>query len=115
MLSSIRKDKNRRALVKKFEIKRLHLKVLLQDLSLKKDFTWKKRQGNFLSSIHLDSFLSQKALEIAPRNSSKTRVKNRCIETGRSRAVLRFCKLSRICLRDRASKGSIPGISKASW
>ena len=114
MLSSIKKDKNRRALVKKFEIKRLHLKVLLQDLSLRKDFTLKRR-SRFLNPIDLDSFLSQKALQIAPRNSSKTRVENRCIETGRSRAVLRFCKLSRICLRDKASKGAIPGISKASW
>lgn len=50
-----------------------------------------------------------------PRNSSKGRVKNRCIETGRSHSVLRFCKLSRICLRDNASKALISGISKASW
>ena len=110
MLSSIKKDKNRRALVKKFEIKRLQLKVLLQDLSLKKALLSRQTKKR-----RIDSFILERGLKTIPRNSSKSRVENRCIETGRSRAVLRFCKLSRICLRDKASKGKIPGISKASW
>lgn len=110
MFNSVRKDKNRRTLVKKFEIKRLQNKVFLQDLSLKKNSIVKNSKR-----INLYFFLREKAMKPIPRNSSKSRVQNRCIESGRSRAVLRFCKLSRICLRDKASKGSIPGISKASW
>ena len=50
-----------------------------------------------------------------PRNSLAVRVRNRCIETGRARAVFRFCKLSRIKLRLRAAQGSLPGVEKSSW
>lgn len=50
-----------------------------------------------------------------PRNSSPTRSKNRCVETGRPRAYMRRFGLSRISFRERASKGEIPGITKASW
>jgi small subunit ribosomal protein S14 len=50
-----------------------------------------------------------------PRNSSPTRWKNRCSETGRSRAYMRHFGLSRISFRERAAKGEIPGVTKASW
>jgi small subunit ribosomal protein S14 len=50
-----------------------------------------------------------------PRNSSPTRWKNRCIETGRPRAYMRQFGLSRISFREHASKGEIPGVTKASW
>lgn len=50
-----------------------------------------------------------------PRNSSPTRWKNRCSETGRSRAYMRQFGLSRISFREHASKGEIPGVTKASW
>ena len=50
-----------------------------------------------------------------PRNSSPTRLKNRCIETGRPRAYMRQFGLSRISFREHASKGEIPGVTKASW
>lgn len=50
-----------------------------------------------------------------PRNSSPTRWKNRCNETGRPRGYMRTFGLSRIAFRDHASKGEIPGINKASW
>jgi small subunit ribosomal protein S14 len=50
-----------------------------------------------------------------PRNSSPTRWKNRCIETGRSRAYMRQFGLSRLSFREHASKGEIPGVTKASW
>lgn len=50
-----------------------------------------------------------------PRNSSPTRWKNRCSETGRSRAYMRQFGLSRISFRERASKGEIPGVTKSSW
>lgn len=50
-----------------------------------------------------------------PRNSSPTRLKNRCAETGRPRAYMRTFGLSRIAFREHASKGEIPGVTKASW
>lgn len=50
-----------------------------------------------------------------PRNSSPTRLKNRCGETGRSRGYMRTFGLSRVAFRRHASKGEIPGITKSSW
>lgn len=50
-----------------------------------------------------------------PRNSSPTRWKNRCNETGRPRGYMRTFGLSRVAFRNHASKGEIPGITKASW
>lgn len=50
-----------------------------------------------------------------PRNSSPTRLKNRCAETGRPHAYMRRFGLSRIAFREHASKGEIPGVTKASW
>ena len=54
-------------------------------------------------------------LAALPRNSSPTRWKNRCEVTGRPHAYMRHFGLSRITFRERASKGEIPGITKASW
>jgi Ribosomal protein S14 len=54
-------------------------------------------------------------LQKLPRNSSPTRHKNRCSETGRPRSYIRKFGLSRISFREHASKGEIPGIKKASW
>lgn len=50
-----------------------------------------------------------------PRNSSPTRRKNRCVETGRPHGFMRQFGLSRIAFREHASKGEIPGVTKASW
>ncbi|HEY1646171.1 MAG TPA: 30S ribosomal protein S14 [Candidatus Saccharimonadales bacterium] len=50
-----------------------------------------------------------------PRNSSRTRLTNRCIETGRARGYMRQFGLSRISFREHASKGEIPGVTKSSW
>lgn len=50
-----------------------------------------------------------------PRNSSPTRHKNRCLETGRPRGYMRTFGMSRIAFRNHASKGEIPGVTKASW
>jgi len=50
-----------------------------------------------------------------PRNSSPTRLKNRCIETGRPRGYMRTFGLSRLSFREHASKGEIPGVTKSSW
>jgi small subunit ribosomal protein S14 len=54
-------------------------------------------------------------LHLLPRNSSPTRWKNRCSETGRPRGYMRHFGLSRISFREHASKGEIPGVTKASW
>jgi small subunit ribosomal protein S14 len=50
-----------------------------------------------------------------PRNSSPTRQKNRCAETGRGRGYMRQFGLSRLAFREHASKGEIPGVTKSSW
>jgi small subunit ribosomal protein S14 len=55
------------------------------------------------------------ALNKMPKNSSPIRLRNRCQFTGRSRGFLRKFKLSRLCFREMASQGLIPGIVKASW
>lgn len=59
----------------------------------------------------------QAVLKLAelPRNGAANRVRNRCEVTGRSRGYYRKLKLSRISLRDLASKGQIPGMTKSSW
>ena len=54
-------------------------------------------------------------LHLLPRNSSPTRYKNRCSETGRPHAYMRTFGLSRIAFREHASKGEVPGVTKASW
>ncbi len=54
-------------------------------------------------------------LQKLPKNSSPTRVKNRCAVTGRSRGYLRAFGLSRIQFRELAREGKIPGVKKASW
>jgi small subunit ribosomal protein S14 len=50
-----------------------------------------------------------------PRNSSPTRRRNRCAETGRARGYMRQFGLSRIAFREHASRGEIPGVTKSSW
>ena len=55
------------------------------------------------------------ALNKMPKNSSKIRLRNRCQFTGRSRGFLRKFKLSRLCFREMANQGLIPGVVKASW
>ncbi len=57
----------------------------------------------------------QEGLAKLPRNSSPTRWKNRCMETGRPHGYMRQFGLSRITFREHASKGEIPGVTKASW
>ena len=57
----------------------------------------------------------EEGLQKLPRNSSPVRWKNRCSQTGRPHAYMRQFGLSRIEFRNRASKGEIPGVTKASW
>lgn len=81
---------------------------------------WEKRQE--LKKKILDPNLSEEeqqaaiiALNKLPKNSSPVRMRNRCKLTGRSRGYLRKFKLSRLCFREMALSGAIPGVTKASW
>lgn len=55
------------------------------------------------------------ALQKLPRDSSPTRLHNRCEITGRPRGYLRKFKMSRIAFRELAHKGQLPGVKKSSW
>jgi len=54
-------------------------------------------------------------LDSLPKSSSRIRLRNRCFITGRPRGVIRRFKLSRLCFREMALNGEIPGVTKASW
>ena len=97
--SAIERNLKRIRLVKKFEKKRLALKKIINDKKLP------------LS----ERFNSQLKLAKLPRNSAKIRIRNRCEITGRPHGVYRKLKISRIALRELASKGVIPGMTKSSW
>jgi ribosomal protein S14 len=79
-----------------------------------------KRQS-FLSiyhNRHMPASIRQRAMEELQkmdRNSSLTRIKRRCVVSGRNRGVLRRYKLSRLVFRREAVQGNIPGVFKASW
>jgi small subunit ribosomal protein S14 len=62
-----------------------------------------------------ERFAATLKLAELPRNSSATRIRNRCEISGRPRGYYRKLKLSRIALRDLGSKGLIPGLVKSSW
>ena len=62
-----------------------------------------------------DRLAAVDALNKLPKNSSPIRLRNRCQFTGRSRGFLRKFKLSRLCFREMANQGLIPGVFKASW
>jgi small subunit ribosomal protein S14 len=97
--SAIQKNKRRERLVKQYANKRAALKAIAKDPSLSPE----------------DQFAARLKLAEMPRNSSRTRVRNRCEMSGRPRAFYRKFKLSRIALRDLASNGQIPGMTKSSW
>ncbi len=62
-----------------------------------------------------ERFDAQLRMAELPRNSNPTRIRNRCELTGRPRAVYRRFKLCRVALRDLASVGLVPGVTKSSW
>lgn len=97
--SMINRQKKREALVKKYATRRASLKETARDTALPMEQRFKAR------------------LELAklPRNSSATRLHSRCEITGRPRSYYRKLRMSRIALRDFASKGQIPGMVKSSW
>ena len=97
--SSIEKNERRQKLAKKYAGRRARLKSVARNKELPME----------------DRFAAALKLAELPRNSSKTRVRNRCAVTGRPRAFYRKLKMSRIALRDLGSKGMIPGLVKSSW
>lgn len=62
-----------------------------------------------------ERFKAQNKLMKLPRDSSKNRIRNRCVLTGRPRGVYRKFGLCRVVLRDLCSFGLIPGVTKSSW
>jgi small subunit ribosomal protein S14 len=81
---------------------------------------YSEQRNQLLKAIKIsDSFLEtsklQKKLQKLPTNSSKTRLRNRCWKTGRSRGIFRDFGLSRHVLREMAHEGLLPGVIKASW
>ena len=97
--SMIEREKKRAKLVKQYAAKRAALKAIVSDES-------KPMEERFRASL---------ALAKLPRNSSATRLHNRCQLTGRPHAYYRKLKVSRIALRDLGSAGQIPGLVKSSW
>ncbi|MEX0751404.1 MAG: 30S ribosomal protein S14 [Xanthobacteraceae bacterium] len=97
--SSIEKNNRRRRLSKQYAARRQKLKAIARDRS-------KPIEERFAATLKLAEL---------PRNSSATRVRNRCELTGRPRAYYRKHRLSRIALRELGSQGLIPGLLKSSW
>jgi small subunit ribosomal protein S14 len=97
--SSIEKNKRRMRLTKLYAGRRARLKEIARD----KNATMEER---FAATLKLAEL---------PRNSAKSRIRNRCEVTGRPRAYYRKLKMSRIALRELGSKGVIPGLVKSSW
>jgi small subunit ribosomal protein S14 len=97
--SSIEKNKRRRRMTKKFSGRRARLKEIAHNKEL-------PMEERFAASLKLAEL---------PRNSSATRIHNRCELTGRPHAFYRKHRLSRIALRELGSKGLIPGLVKSSW
>lgn len=97
--SAVERNRKRERLAKQYAARRAKLRAaaLNEDLPLE------------------ERFAARLKLAQLPRNSAPTRIRNRCELTGRPRAFYRKLKLSRIALRDLASKGQIPGMIKSSW
>ncbi len=85
--STLERDKKRRQMIEKYAVKRAELKAA----------------GDF------------EGLALLPRNSSPSRLTNRCLETGRAHGYMRRFGLSRLAFREHAAKGEIPGVTKSSW
>ena len=97
--SAIQKNLKRIKLAAKFLKKRTALKKIIKNKALS------------LS----DRFAAQLKLNKLPKNSAKIRIVNRCEITGRPHGVYRKLRISRIALREMASSGKIPGMTKSSW
>ena len=97
--SAIQRNLKRIKMSKKYENRRKKLRAIVRN---------KKLPLN-------ERFAAQLKLSKLPKNSSKIRIRNRCEITGRPHGVYRKLKISRIALRQMASSGKIPGMTKSSW
>lgn len=97
--SAIARNKKREKLSAKHAAKRAALKATLHNKELAPE----------------ERFQAAMALNKLPKNASPIRVHNRCEISGRPKAYYRKFKISRISLRDLASRGQIPGVVKSSW
>lgn len=97
--SMIEREVKRQKLVDQYAARRTALKTIIEDQS-------KPMEERFKATMKLAKL---------PRNSSATRLHNRCQLTGRPHAYYRKLKVSRIMLRELGSFGQIPGLVKSSW
>ena len=97
--SAIQRNLKRIRMSKRFANKRKKLKAIVNNRKLPLN----------------ERFAAQLKLSKMPKNSSKTRIRNRCEISGRPHGVYRKLKISRIALRQMASAGKIPGMTKSSW
>src|SRR6516162_8671850 len=97
--SMVERNNKRRRLANRFKVQRTRLKAIAADRKLPAE----------------EGFVARLKLAELPRNSSPTRIRNRCDLTGRSRGYYRKLGMSRIALRELASNGQIPGMIKSSW
>lgn len=95
----IERNEKRKKMTKSLGNKRAKLKAIISNQDLPQE----------------ERFQAVLKLAELPRNSSKTRIRNRCALSGRPRAHYRKFNLSRIALRDLASRGELPGVTKSSW
>ena len=97
--SMVEREKRRARVVKKYAARRAKLKELIRS---------PKTSPEARAAAQAD-------LQSMPRDASPSRQRNRCAITGRSRGVYRKFGLARVKIREVASRGEIPGLSKASW
>jgi len=95
----VERNKKRRRMAEKHAAKRNELKAMAEDTSRPPE----------------ERFQARLKLAKLPRNSAKVRIRNRCELTGRPRGYYRKLRLSRVMLRELASEGRIPGMTKSSW
>ena len=99
MANQVIRDHTRRLLMAKNELKRIQYKAICEDRNMPQSIRYEY-------SVKLSKM---------PRNSSLTRIRKRCVVTGRSRAVYTKFRVSRIVFRELALKGALSGVYKASW
>lgn len=97
--SQLNRQKKREKLVQRYAAKRAELKRRAKDQGLSPE----------------ERMAAREALATLPRNSSPVRLNSRCMVSGRSRAVYRKFRLSRIAFRELAHAGHLPGVKKSSW
>ena len=97
--SIVEREIKRAKLVEKYFVKRSALKEIIRNINTKEE----------------DRSKAQAKLNALPRDSSPSRIRNRCSITGRPHGVYRKFGLGRNKLREAAMKGEIPGLTKASW